>query len=137
MIKKNKKALIEAIQREVSSPVGEYLIEQIKPAVRLIPSDKKLKSRRNSKFGGLPALPASMEWPREETLAKPYSFLAQINLSELEVFDHHDVLPSCGMLYFFFNLSRWTEFLICFAVSNFSSRQGKKHSRSRSYGAYF
>ena len=43
------------------------------------------------------------------------------------------------LYYFFFMpvISRWTEFLICFAVSNFSSRQGKKHSRSRSYGAYF
>jgi len=37
----------------------------------------------------------------------------------------------------FHHVSRWTEFLICFAVSNFSSRQGKKHSRSHSYGAYF
>ena len=53
-----------------------------------------------TKLGGLPALPAEIEWPSWN--GKPQSFLAQIDLAEI-----HAVLPSflppAGRLYFFYD----------------------------------
>lgn len=51
----------------------------------------------NSRLGGLPSLPASIDWPvtSEKT---PLHFLAQIDCSELPALG---ILPESGMLYFF------------------------------------
>ena len=63
-----------------------------------------------SKYGGKPHLPEGVEWPRytfEEkgkTEDKPLSFLAQFNLAETHPFDTDGLLPSTGMLYFFYEM---------------------------------
>jgi len=55
-----------------------------------------------SRLGGLPCLPAGIDWPMgvsQEDEAVPLHFLAQIDCSELPNIDHH--LPKSGMLFFF------------------------------------
>ena len=55
-----------------------------------------------SKIGGKPYLPKDFVWPYYQEL--PLSFLAQINLEEVNSFDKDKLLPSKGMLYFFYEL---------------------------------
>jgi uncharacterized protein YwqG len=73
-----------------------------RPAVHMRPGTEDGFSR----LGGLPMMPADMEWP--EWKGKPQAFLAQLDLGEI-----HRALPSClpatGHLYFFYdqNQSVW------------------------------
>jgi hypothetical protein len=53
-----------------------------------------------SRFGGLPDLPAGMDWPVCE--AGPIPFLAQVNLAELPSTAGRELLPEHGMLSFFY-----------------------------------
>jgi hypothetical protein len=53
--------------------------------------------RTNSKFGGLPNLPAQHEWPRTSN-GTPLHFLAQIDCAEIPF---RSPLPERGMLFFF------------------------------------
>ena len=55
-----------------------------------------------SKIGGKPYLPKDFIWPYYQEL--PLSFLAQINLEEVNSLDKDKLLPSKGMLYFFYEL---------------------------------
>ena len=55
-----------------------------------------------SKIGGKPYLPKDFIWPYYQEL--PLSFLAQINLKEVNSLDKDKLLPSKGMLYFFYEL---------------------------------
>ena len=77
-----------------------------------------------SKIGGKPDLPIGFEWFYYEGKAytddegvynesgvvknRPLSFLAQINCEEVHEFDTEKVLPSKGMLYFFYELEAMT-----------------------------
>ena len=68
-------------------------------------------SPMGSKFGGKPAVPADFVWPRfestdydGETANRPLSFLCQINLEEIGVYDRDGLLPKKGMLLFFYEL---------------------------------
>lgn len=56
-----------------------------------------------SRFGGLPDLPATLAWPSGNH--GPLGFLAQINCREAARFDAQKLLPSKGMLYFFYDLA--------------------------------
>ena len=68
-----------------------------------------------TKIGGKPDLPNEISWvtetnivettesKKEETITKPLSFIAQINLSETSVFDEENLLPKTGLLYFFYS----------------------------------
>ena len=55
-----------------------------------------------SKIGGKPYLQKDFIWPYYQEL--PLSFLAQINLEEVNSLDKDRLLPSKGMLYFFYEL---------------------------------
>ena len=46
----------------------------------------------------MPDLPLNFDWPLCEVSHLPYSFLAQINLSEVSHFDQEKKLPTEGML---------------------------------------
>ncbi len=54
-----------------------------------------------SKLGGLPDLPPHLQWPKWRGI--PLAFIAQINLAEIHQFDVANVLPSSGILYFFYD----------------------------------
>lgn len=65
-----------------------------------------------SKFGGNPDVPKDFEWfyySGEDftgvTKKRPLSFLAQINCEEINKYDEDSLLPSKGILYFFYELS--------------------------------
>ncbi|MGI1659462.1 MAG: YwqG family protein [Desulfitobacterium sp.] len=53
-----------------------------------------------SKMGGVPDLPAEVSWPMWRGI--PLAFICQINLNEFRPFDEEKLLPSEGMLYFFY-----------------------------------
>ena len=68
-----------------------------------------------SKFGGNPDVPKDFEWfyySGEDfsgvTKKRPLSFLAQINCEEINKYDEDSLLPSKGILYFFYELSTMT-----------------------------
>lgn len=86
----------------------EILKKLIKNSINLKMMDKKVKLGE-SKFGGKPHLPKDFVWPYftgtnfdNETKNRPLAFLAQINLQDAKKFDKDNVLPSEGMLYFFY-----------------------------------
>lgn len=55
-----------------------------------------------SKIGGQPDLPNNLIWFKENN-GKSLSFLAQINLAEINSFDEEGLLPKRGILYFFYS----------------------------------
>ena len=58
-----------------------------------------------SKMGGLPDLPKSVDWFRQELTDIPLSFICQINFAEVKPYDIEDKLPVSGILYFFYDCS--------------------------------
>ena len=56
-----------------------------------------------SHLGGFPDLPEGVELPVGN--GRPLGFVAQFNLAEVRPFDDQNVLPSTGMLYFFYDAS--------------------------------
>lgn len=76
----------------------EKLESLVEPAILLEDVIRK-GGRGDSKLGGNPDLPSTLEWPRYH--GKPMVFLAQINLEELKGLDVENVLPDRGILYFF------------------------------------
>jgi hypothetical protein len=54
-----------------------------------------------SKLGGLPDLPAGMQWPEKDGIL--LEFIGQFRLDELASYDDDKQLPDSGMLYFFFD----------------------------------
>lgn len=78
--------------------------EYLKPEIRLEVSqnDENNIPVGHSKIGGKPDLPATVSWPLENNEA-PLSFLAQINLSEIDLTRFQTALPANGMLYFFYS----------------------------------
>lgn len=69
-----------------------------------------------SKFGGKPAVADGFEWPRfkaenfdGETANRSLSFLCQINLEEIFIYDKEGLLPKKGLLLFFYEQDsmRW------------------------------
>jgi len=68
-----------------------------------------------SKIGGKPDLPAGFEWfyymgeaYGDGTKNRPLAFLAQINCEEASEYDKDTLLPSKGMLYFFYEMAAMT-----------------------------
>lgn len=61
------------------------------------PYPPHVKTSTNSKFGGLPRLPAHIPWPRDSN-ETPLHFLAQIDCSDIKVSTQ---LPNKGVLFFF------------------------------------
>ena len=70
----------------------------------------------HSKIGGIPDLPPDFIWPYFENVhgwnfstPHPLSFIAQILLEDLIPYDLDHLLPTSGILYFFFNLEEYIE----------------------------
>jgi uncharacterized protein YwqG len=58
--------------------------------------------RGRTYFGGLPTAPADFRWPRAPD-GTPYTFMAQVDCSELPDFQLRKFLPGSGVLHFFVN----------------------------------
>jgi uncharacterized protein YwqG len=54
-----------------------------------------------SRLGGLPDLPPDTAWPTWKNI--PLAFIVQINLAEVHPLESMDLLPTSGMLYFFYD----------------------------------
>lgn len=59
-----------------------------------------------TKIGGRPDLPERFEWPRYND--NMLSFIAQISMSEISNFDTEKILPTSGILYFFYDCEQET-----------------------------
>lgn len=77
-----------------------YILDKVKKkAVRLIENPDKEIKKGSSKLGGQPDLPVGFEWPLCD--GKPLTFLAQIDLSEVDPEKSGYRLPEKGFLYLF------------------------------------
>jgi uncharacterized protein YwqG len=81
---------------------ADSLVQMARPSVRLV-ADPVLPTAEPaaSRLGGAPDLPASISWPRNED--GPLSFIAQMNLAEVSAYEPEGVLPSDGLLSFFYD----------------------------------
>lgn len=86
--------------------VADHIASLVRPAIRLEHGDGPGETT-SSKLGGLPNLPPDVTWP--EWKGRPLAHLAQIRLSEVKAFDHEALLPSAGVLWFF-----WDSFSVAF-----------------------
>lgn len=102
----------ELIEEYELSHHEEQIIAALKPCIRLttVPRTTKDFPVGVSRFGGIPDLPKSIEYPSFE--GRPLTFLAQLNLEELSSFDTNKLLPSAGILFFFYDAEKqpwWME----------------------------
>ncbi len=98
-----KDKIIALIDKEVPLIYREGLKALIRPTIRVM-TGKRFDSSipmGSSKFGGVPHLPAGMEWPCSQTDQQDYRFVAQFNLADVALYDEEASLPKAGMLYFF------------------------------------
>lgn len=92
--------------KKKSSPIPESLVTALAKNEIVIDVDdsKETIPPDASKFGGDPWLPPDFQWPVYGTDQPcPLSFLCQIDLAEVKPYDRDDILPSKGMLYFFYD----------------------------------
>ena len=59
-----------------------------------------------SRIGGVPDVPPDFKWPERHEL--PQSFIAQLSMVEVHPYDTHGILPSRGMLWFFYDAKQET-----------------------------
>jgi uncharacterized protein YwqG len=73
----------------------------------LIPTYDSEMAVGQTKLGGSPDLPVRTPWPLRGD--RPLTFLAQINLRDLNPYSICRTLPSEGILYFFLDMDSWSE----------------------------
>jgi uncharacterized protein YwqG len=77
-------------------------------SIRLLtrPVDESTLRFGDSKIGGVPDLPTGVYWPKFN--GQSQSFLAQIRLADVQAFDKDHLLPTQGMLWFFYDANQQT-----------------------------
>jgi uncharacterized protein YwqG len=82
---------------------ADALLGLIEPSVRLEPraTPEQEIPLGSSKLGGRPDVPPGFSWPTFR--GRPQSFIAQVNLSEVHALPGGAVLPSSGLLSFFYD----------------------------------
>ncbi len=105
---KNKAKLIEIVKKYGIPPFDQDLIDCIEYSIRLTSTSSSKIKIGQTKFGGNPHLPNKADWPKTFD-GNHYSFLLQVNLSEITNYDSSKLLPQSGMLYFFLNLESWND----------------------------
>ena len=78
------------------------ILATARPAVALILDGPSQQILGETRFGGAPDLPLDMDWPRNAA-GQALTFLAQINLSDIPIFENNP-LPSSGWLAVFLGL---------------------------------
>jgi hypothetical protein len=109
--------VIRSLAAETGTPgaVVEAVVARLLLGIRLVPQEGPASSPGASRLGGRPDLPPPHRWPRitdawnldpdqEESTDELIPFVLQINLAELATLDLAGVLPSAGLLSFFFLL---------------------------------
>ncbi len=79
-----------------------------RPSIRVhsVPVEDATLQVGASKIGGLPDLIPGIAWP--EWQGVPQSFVGQIRLADVHAYDGESVLPSAGLLTFFYNAKQDT-----------------------------
>lgn len=97
---------------EINKLIGEYglldekdyILNNIKKSIHLkIVEEDDYKTIGNSRVGGFPDAPKGFEWPHTYG-EEPMTFIAQLNLKEISIYDEEGVIPKSGMLYFFMGI---------------------------------
>jgi uncharacterized protein (TIGR02996 family) len=99
--------LIEKAKEEFANRTDTFL-RLARPALRvqIEPTPDEKIPIGDSKYGGLPDMPSEVEWPTwEPGEYGTHSFIAQINLTDLEQSVVARELPSTGLLSFFWERS--------------------------------
>lgn len=80
----------------------EKILRLAKPAIQMtrVAANDDVLPVGTSKLGGLPDLPQDFQWPYFGT--KPLTFIGQFNLSDVSAHDVNGMLPTQGLLYYFF-----------------------------------
>lgn len=112
---KNKKKLIDVIEKYAVEPYKKSMLKEIQSSIRLKTTGVSCKELGRTKLGGCPDLPKKISWEKSEFNNKYFSFLGQINLEEVKEFDEQELLPKKGMLYFYFNLDSGDEGKVIFS----------------------
>ena len=72
-----------------------------RPAIAIVRGRPTPNIAVNSYFGGLPRMPANLQWPVSTLTNAPMFFVAQIDLAELPSISDRQGLPERGTLWFF------------------------------------
>lgn len=78
-----------------------FFKQHLRNEIQALPEPANEIAVGQSKIGGQPDLPPTIEWFKEDN-GKRLSFVAQINLTEVAAYDKSNQLPSQGILYFLF-----------------------------------
>lgn len=101
---RNKQELIKVIENNVLEPYKGFVVNEVKPSIRLKTTGNESIELGQTKLGGCPDLPEGSVWEKSDYKNSYLSFLGQVNLSEVKDFDELNLLPKNGILYFYFNL---------------------------------
>lgn len=96
--------LKSAIAKANLSQVEKEIIAASQPSImiELQSCEESDLAIGNSKIGGNPDLPVDFSWPIWK--GKPMGFLGQINLEHTSIYDIQGLLPTSGLLTFFYDL---------------------------------
>lgn len=101
---KKKETLIKVVEKCAVEPYKKWVLSEIQPSIRLETNGEACQEIGKTKLGGCPDLSKNISWARSNYDNRYLSFLGQVNLREVKMFDELDLLPQNGLLYFFFNL---------------------------------
>ena len=93
----------EDTQKVTVNTINPMLTELVRPAISMNSIEKGEMIVGDSKFGGVPDVAKAFTWPTTDD-NRPLSFVFQINLKDISNYDKEHMLPSSGMLYFFYDL---------------------------------
>lgn len=85
--------------------VAEQILQFAKNSIRAIATptvDKEIQIG-HSKIGGAPDIPTDFVWPQTKN-GQFLHFLCQLNLAEIKPFDSNNLLPTDGLLSFFYDV---------------------------------
>ena len=84
-------------------------IERVaQPSIRLVADKAESQLALGvSRLGGNPDLPIGIDWPEQN--GRFLLFIAQINLAEITPYHSDPLMPTSGMLYFFFDIDQYYE----------------------------
>jgi uncharacterized protein YwqG len=100
---KDIETLRETIRKFKLQRLEKKIVSLAKPAISMVTTavDEQNLPLGTSKLGGLPDLPVGYSWPYHG--AKPLTFIGQFRLSELASHDTANILPSHGIIYYFYD----------------------------------
>lgn len=118
---KKKNLIIDNISSGIAAEYQSFYRNSIQECCQF---SKAIKKDVISKFGGIPDLPASINWPNDSN-SKSYTFLAQIALSELPKEISLKFTPQVGILYFFIDFNDWETGSVKFSSTEVTSEVGQ------------